>query len=144
MEWTIRQATEKTGIPADTLRYYDKEGILPAKRRENGYRYYDGNDITALKNIVIMKYARFSLAEMKSMEELFARDPRTECNEICRNILGSKIKELELAIGNYQKIIRLMKELLTMVGSTEAYLENKGKVDEFLDHVFEDVRGATL
>ena len=144
MEWTIKQATERTGIPADTLRYYDKEGILPAKRRENGYRYYDENDITALKNIVIMKYARFSLAEMKSMEELFARDPQAECNEICRYILDSKIKELDLAIGNYQKIISLMKELLTMVGSTEAYLENKAKVDEFLDHVFEDVRGAIL
>jgi hypothetical protein len=26
MEWTVKQISEQTGIPADTLRYYDKQG----------------------------------------------------------------------------------------------------------------------
>ena len=115
MAWTIKQATEKTGIPADTLRYYDKEGIISPKRRENGYRYYDENDITALKNIVVMKYAHFSLAEMRSMEELYNSGPGTPCSEVCKSVLSAKLTELNRAIQNYQKIVSLLEELLLMV-----------------------------
>ena len=29
-----------TGLTRDTLRFYEKKGVIAAKRRENGYRYY--------------------------------------------------------------------------------------------------------
>ena len=108
MGWTIRQTSEKTGISEDTLRYYDKENIISPKRGENGYRLYDDNDISNLKNIVIMKYAHFTLAEIKRMEERFGLDPNADCNEICRGILSSKVTELRRAICNYQQIVELL------------------------------------
>jgi len=140
MEWTIKQTTERTGISADTLRYYDKEGILSAKRHENGYRYYDDADIAALKNIVVMKYARFSLAEMKSMEETFHREPNTACNEISKNVFQAKIAELNQTIHNYQKVVQLMNELLSMIDSTDAYLRNQDTIKAFIDEIFEGIR----
>ena len=54
MELSISQISEATGLSADTLRYYEKEGILQAKRKENGYRYYDDNDLTDLKYLIVM------------------------------------------------------------------------------------------
>ena len=81
MEWTIKQTSYITGLSTDTLRYYEKEGMVSPKRHENGYRYYDQQDIAILKNIVVMKYAHFSLAEMKSMEDLYVQNPGTACNE---------------------------------------------------------------
>jgi len=144
MGWTIKQTTEMTGIPADTLRYYDKEGIVCPKRHENGYRHYDEEDITSLKNLIVMKYAHFSLSEIKSMEELFTRDPGANCNDISREIMGSKIIELRKAISNYQKIITLMEEMLSMIGSFDSYVANEEQIDDFLAQIFEDIRSDKL
>jgi len=144
MDFTIKQAAKITGIPADTLRYYDKEGIISPKRRENEYRYYDESDITILKNIVVMKYARFTLLEMKNMEKLFIREPNIECNEISKSILNAKIAELKQAICNYQKIIGLMEELLQMAGSAESYHKNERQIAEFINQIFDDIRSGNL
>ena len=140
MGWTIKQATKLTGLSADTLRYYEKEGMISPKRHDNGYRYYDERDISILKNIVVMKYAHFTLAEMKSMEALYNNEPCTECNEICKRILNAKISELEQAILNYKKIIELMDTLLPMVDSMEAYLSNEKRIDEFISQIFDDIK----
>ena len=41
MTYTIKEASDITGIPATTLRYYDKEGILPfLERKESGHRIF--------------------------------------------------------------------------------------------------------
>ena len=38
MAWSITQMAQMSGIPTDSLRYYDKLGIVSPKRAENGYR----------------------------------------------------------------------------------------------------------
>lgn len=139
MGWTIKQVADLTGLSTDTLRYYEKENMISPKRHENGYREYDEADITILKNIVVMKYAHFSLAEMKSMEALYNREPSTQCNEICKTILNAKIVQLNQAMRNYQKIIMLMVELLPMVDSAETYHRNEKVVDEFISQLFNDI-----
>ena len=139
MEWTIKQVSEITGISADTLRYYDKEGIISPKRRENGYRYYDETDIMSLKNIAVMKYAHFTLAEIKHMEKVVHQDPSAECNEISRNVLNAKIKSLNQEIHNFQKIVSLMEELLPMIECSETYYLNKDKIGEFISQIFDDI-----
>ena len=144
MGWTIKQAAEKTGIPADTLRYYDKEGILSPSRHENGYRLYDDSDIANLKTLIVMKYAHFTLAEIKSMEELLRHDSTANCNEICKGILNSKIVELRQAICNYQKIVTMMEELLSMIGSVDCYMANAGQIDGFISQIFDDIRSDRL
>ena len=140
MEWTIKQAAELTGLSADTLRYYEKEGMISPKRGGNGYRYYDERDVAILKNIVVMKYAHFTIAEMKSMEALYNSEPCTECSAICKRILNAKIGELEQAIQNYKKIIALMDTLLPMVDSMDAFLSNEKKIDEFIAQIFNDIK----
>ena len=140
MQWTIRQITEGTGLSADTLRYYEKERMVSPKRHENGYRYYDENDIAILKNIVVMKYAHFTLAEMKSIEELYTREPGVDCNEICRTILNAKITKLNQAIINYQEIVKLLEALMPMVESADAYHCNEKRIDEFIDQIFNNIQ----
>jgi len=140
MEWTIKQVVQRTGISADTLRYYDKAGILSPKRRENGYRYYDETDIILLKNIAVMKYARFSLAEIKRMGELFRQEPSEACNAMGKRVLHAKIAQLNQTICNYQKIIKLMDGLTSMMDSADEYLQNKDSIDEFINQIFDDIR----
>jgi len=140
MRFTIRQTAARTGIPPDTLRYYDKEGIVSPKRHQNGYRCYDEKDIAALQNVVVMKYAHFTIAEMKSMEELFARDPSADCSEVVKGILQAKIAGLTRAIDNYRKIVDLMEQLLSMVDGVEPYRGSEEQIDAFIGRIFDDIR----
>ena len=49
MEYTISQAAEKAGVSVYTLRYYDKEGLLPfLEKRADGTRVF--KDSVHLKN----------------------------------------------------------------------------------------------
>jgi DNA-binding transcriptional MerR regulator len=89
-----------------------------------------------------MKYAHFTLAEMKSMEELQTSESSPACNEICKRILNAKITELNQAIHNYQKIVTLMEALLPMVDSIEVYRSNEGRVDEFICNIFNDIQSG--
>ncbi len=140
VEWTLKQAVRETGISADTLRYYDKEGLLPAKRRANGYRYYSDDDILIMKNIVVMKYAHFSLNEMRELEEHFLCGPSAACSALFQNTLGAKVAELEQIAANYLKIAGMMKALLAMMETPEAYVQNYDNVHEFIAGVFDDIK----
>ena len=151
MELTISQISKTTGLSADTLRYYEKEGILSAKRRENGYRYYDEKDITDLKYLVVMKYAGFSLAEIKNIEMISpdsispGTDPNEDCVTIVKNIINKKVTELKLAIRNYQKIVELLEASLSIMDcpekiSPEEIRERSAALDEYIGQIFEDIR----
>lgn len=50
MEYKIKQVSEITGLPASTLRYYEKEQLLPTvKRNEAGVRIYNDKTLTGYR-----------------------------------------------------------------------------------------------
>lgn len=56
MNYTIKQAAEKVGLTIYTLRYYDKEGLLPfVKRSETGNRIFTESDLEWLGLICCLK-----------------------------------------------------------------------------------------
>ena len=66
MEYTIKQVSEKTGLTIYTLRYYDKEGLLPLiKRSKSGIRKFTDNDIEWLGLICCLKYSGMSIVQIK-------------------------------------------------------------------------------
>ena len=140
MGWTIQQVTEITGVSADALRYYDKEGLVSPQRQANGYRLYDEKDVEILKNLVVMKYARFTLSEIKQMEELISQAPNSDCNEISRGILSSKVVELRQAVATYQKIIIWIEKVLLISDDTVSYQVNKELLDTFIDEIYEEIQ----
>lgn len=55
MEYTIKQVSELTGLPASTLRYYESEKLLPAvNRNEAGHRVYDEKSLDWLSIITCL------------------------------------------------------------------------------------------
>jgi len=66
MAYTIGQAAKKTGLTISTIRYYDKEGLLPfVKRTESGIRQFDENDIEWLLLICCLKNSNMPLEQIK-------------------------------------------------------------------------------
>jgi DNA-binding transcriptional MerR regulator len=56
MNYTIKQAAEKTHLTVHTLRYYDKEGLLPfVNRSESGNRVFTDSDLEWLGVICCLK-----------------------------------------------------------------------------------------
>ena len=144
MTYTIKQTAGMTGLTVDTLRYYERTGVISSKRHDNGYRYYDEYDIFILKIIVVMKYAHFTLDEIKSMVNLFIQEPTDDCNIAGRQILTTKITELEQKILNYQQIVKLMKELLPLIDNIDSSPENEEHIDGFIEQIFNNVKSRAV
>lgn len=67
MEFTIKQVAERINLPPSTLRYYDKEGLMPLlKRSESGIRMYSEMDISWLELVCCLKNSGMSLEDIKS------------------------------------------------------------------------------
>ena len=66
---TIGQLAQKTGYSKDTIRYYEKIGLItPAmyRRLENGYKNYDSQLVPLLGMVTLAKHHGFTLPELKN------------------------------------------------------------------------------
>lgn len=64
--YTIKDAAKMMNVPASTIRYYDKEGLLPfMKRLESGYRVFSEDDIMLLQIINCLKKTGMPIKEIK-------------------------------------------------------------------------------
>ena len=108
MGWTVREIAKLTGISVDSLRYYDRLGLVSPKRKNNKYRHYDERDLVLLQYIAVMKYACFSLVEIKSVLRSALEDPSEECARRNADILKCKRMELLSKIANFKGIIKLI------------------------------------
>ena len=58
----------RSGVPRQTIRFYEREGVLPAPHRaSNSYRHYDESALTRLKFIQAAHAADLTLAQIRSI-----------------------------------------------------------------------------
>jgi DNA-binding transcriptional MerR regulator len=107
--YSIQEVSRLLQIPKDTLRYYDRKGIVSPSRKENRYRRYSKNDLIDLMNIQIMQYADFSLEEMKDrfhFHKMQHIDP-ADCEELA-SFLDAKHAEIRKKIEHLENISELL------------------------------------
>ena len=73
----IQEFAALTGLSADTLRYYEKEGLLAPARDANGYRIYSERDAAWLAFILRLKETNMPLAQIKAFARLRAEGEAT-------------------------------------------------------------------
>lgn len=110
---TIGRLAKEARVNIDTLRYYEKRGLLPEPpRKESGYRLYGADTV---KRVAFIKHAKelgFSLSEVNELLSL-----RMETKSQCRAVkikAEAKIAEVEEKIQSLQQI---KAALLRLVGS---------------------------
>jgi len=65
---TIGAVAKRVGVAIDTIRYYEREGLLPEpRRRASGYRSYDDASIAQLRFIRRAKNLGFTLEEIRQL-----------------------------------------------------------------------------
>ena len=66
MTYTIRQVAERTGLTLDTVRYYERTGLVPPVGRSgNGYRRYSPDDLGWLIFVSRLRASGMSIADVK-------------------------------------------------------------------------------
>ena len=69
--YSIQDVSRKTGLTAHTLRYYEKEGLIPSiERSQGGIRQYTDEDLEALGLICCLKNTGMPLQEIARFVQL--------------------------------------------------------------------------
>jgi len=78
MVYTIRDAASRIGVAPSTLRYYDKEGLLPfVDRSRSGIRMFKESDLEWLQLIKCLKATGMSIREIKKFIDMYAEGDTT-------------------------------------------------------------------
>ncbi|MCF7755445.1 MULTISPECIES: MerR family transcriptional regulator [Paenibacillus] len=110
--FSIKETSEQAGLSEDTIRYYEKIGLLPrAERKANRHRVYRSEDIHTMKLITCLKKTGMSLEEMKpylqmSMDSDLADFPDE------REMLVNHRKKVEAQIASLQQVVDFIDEKL--------------------------------
>ena len=65
-KYTIKDAAKMMNVPTSTIRFYDKEGLLPfMERMESGYRIFSEEDMAMLKTIDCLKKTGMPIKEIR-------------------------------------------------------------------------------
>jgi DNA-binding transcriptional MerR regulator len=78
LSYTIGQVAQETGLSIHTLRFYEKEGILPpVKRDESSRRIYESTDIEWLMFAICLRDTGMTITEMKKFAQLTIQGDET-------------------------------------------------------------------
>ena len=101
--WTIGWLASEGGVRVDTIRYYERRGLLPRpSRRHSGYRQYTEDDLARVRFIRRAKDLGFSLAEIAELLELRVDHLKT-CADVRREA-DRKAGDIDRRIGELQRM----------------------------------------
>ncbi|MDP1931773.1 MAG: MerR family transcriptional regulator [Gammaproteobacteria bacterium] len=116
MNLSIGKFAEAGKVGVETIRFYQRKGLLDTPRRGEGLRRYDAMDLRRLRFIRSAKAAGFTLEEIK---ELIALDSSHDRHR-ARQLALSRITELETKIAELQRAHLALKRLAKQCGEAES------------------------
>lgn len=108
----ISQLAKTLDVSTDTVRYYEKQGLLPAPtRQENGYRSYNASHVEAIRFVRGAQSLGFSLAEIRVVLPQLAQGQlgRTDIERQ----LKTKMAQIDAHIRQLQTLKKELKATFT-------------------------------
>ena len=145
MEYTIKEVSKMTKIPATTLRFYDKNNLLPfLQRKSSGHRNFTELDLASLQIVECLKKTGLSIEEIKKFSEWTLEGDSTLQKRLelflnQKNSVQNKIDELKKSLEIIEHKINYYKKALEL--GTEKNLRGKDNlpyVEEFLQKKISD------
>lgn len=106
---TIGSLAAAGRVGVETIRFYQRRGLLEQPTRESGIRRYGSEDLRRLRFIREAQAAGFTLEEIKELLELDSSDGRSRAREIANarvKALDEKIRQLQTARGALKRLAR--------------------------------------
>ena len=107
---TIGRLAERAGVGVETIRFYEKRGLVPEPERSaSGYRQYPADEVHRLHFIRRAQELGFSLAEIAELLTLRV-DASTDCGAV-RARADRKIESIDARIRDLQRVRRALTEV---------------------------------
>ena len=114
----IGAMAEQTGLSADTLRYYEKIGLLSRVARDSGgRRQYDAADLSRLQFIQRAQRCNFTLKEIGQLLRL--RDANDPHRAQVQQLTEEKLTEIQERMADMNRMQRELKLLLSLCRGSE-------------------------
>lgn len=100
----IGQLAKLAGVSQDTLRFYEKHGLIsPSSRSEAGYRLYSAEDVRRVHFILSAKEVGFTLQEIRELLALEITRDEKSCQDV-KTFVDEKIDVLSQRIREMQRM----------------------------------------
>lgn len=147
---TIGEVSKNLGISTRMLRYYEKEGLIWSRKKENyAYRVYDEETISRLYLIIFLRKLRFSLkdiavllssSDIQNITGIFSKNIDEINNEInalstIRIILKNFIAKLKKNSDSELNLFLLNNEIADQIGAFLSPKRNELKEEKFMDEL---------
>ena len=107
----IGEVAGRVGIGIETIRYYEREGLLAApRRRPSGYREYDESAIARLQFIRRTKELGFSLDEIRALLRLV--DERDQPCAEARAVAAAHLEDVQAKVADLKRMERVLKDVV--------------------------------
>lgn len=108
---TIGDLARATGTKAETIRYYERSGLLPAPARTEGnYRSYSLPQLNRLRFLRRLRALGFSIAEIRDLLAV-ADEPDQDCGAVI-TIARNHLEEVERKLADLRTMRRQLRDLL--------------------------------
>ncbi|MEK3733002.1 MULTISPECIES: MerR family transcriptional regulator [Paenibacillus] len=122
MAFTMKEVVERTGISPYTLRFYEKEGVLPAVDRDaNGVRKFSDHYVDCVEMVQALRSTGLPLAEIKEYAELYKSGNRTL--PLRKMMLLSQKNKVEDQISRLMKALEKLNYKLALIDAQENRFE---------------------
>jgi MerR family redox-sensitive transcriptional activator SoxR len=109
---TIGELSANSGVPASTLRYWERAKVLPKPMRVSGQRRYQPEAVNLVAVLLLAKACGFSLPEMRRLVNGFR--PDTPASERWQTAIREHQKVLELQITQLNVMRKLLRRVSTL------------------------------
>ena len=106
----IGTASEKSGLPPKTIRYYEDIGLLKADRAGNGYRDYSTHDVHRLRFLQRSRGLGFSVEECRQLLSLY-NDKERESADV-KAIAEAKLVEIDRKLSELKGLRDTLRHLV--------------------------------
>jgi len=116
--YMIGEVARQLVMSVDTLRYYEKIGLLPkVSRAESGIRHYSDKDISHLKFIKRAQQMNFTLAEIGDLLKM--REAPQHARTEVRQMTANKLQEVGLRLTELDVLRRELALLVNLCSASE-------------------------
>lgn len=113
----VSELADRSGVPASTVRYYEQQGLLPARRSSSGYRLYDDLAVDRLAFIGTAKGLGLELAEIRRLLEPWQHG---RCSDVQRELLPLVARHLAQTRDRIRELDRFADRLVLAHAQLEA------------------------
>lgn len=106
----IGAASQKSGLPARTIRYYEGIGLLRPDRADNGYRDYSMTDVNRLRFLQRARGLGFSVEQCRQLLSLY--DDRSRESADVKTIAEVKLAEIEHKLAELAELRDSLRQLV--------------------------------